>query len=176
MEPLEIARRLEEAFADEVLKVETFRDQVGVTVRRDRIRDICAYLRDRPELDMTFLADLCGLEPQPAGERFEVVYNLYSLQHRHRIRLKARVPASDPSIDSVVSIWTGANWFEREAWDMYGISFRGHPDLRRLLMPEGWEGHPLRKDYPLKGPEGWEDPGYEEAVRLHRQDDELSVK
>ena len=85
-------------------------------------------------------------EPSP---RFEMVYHLFSLTHRHRIRVKVPVEAADPRIDSVTSVWKGANWFEREVWDMFGITFAGHPHLKRILMYEGFQGHPLRKDYPV---------------------------
>jgi NADH-quinone oxidoreductase subunit C len=104
------------------------------------------------------------------------VYNLFSIKHRHRIRLKALVPENDASIESVVSIWIGANWHERETCDMYGIVFKGHPDLRRILMPDDWEGYPQRKDYPLKGPEGREYKGYEEIKKLHTHDSEWTIE
>lgn len=176
MEPLEIAEKIKERFPDEVVDITQFRGQVSVIVKRDRIIDICRYLYDEPDICMDYLADLCGVDYPQRRLRFEVVYNLYSIRYRHRLRLKALLPVDDPSIDSVTSIWAGANWHEREACDMYGIVFKGHPDLRRILMPEDWEGFPLRKDYPLKGPEGWEWKGYEESKELHRHDDEWRIK
>ena len=111
-----------------------------------------------------------------SASTFIIVYNLYSLKHRHRIIIKALVSEDDPYIDSVVPVWKGANWHEREACDMYGILFNGHPDLRRILMPEDWEGYPLRKDYPLKGPEGWEYKGFEELKELHSHDKEWNIQ
>ncbi|MBI5740953.1 MAG: NADH-quinone oxidoreductase subunit C [Nitrospirae bacterium] len=175
MEPTEIANRLQEKFPLEVEEARSFRDQVFVTVRRERILDICRYLYGAPDLNMNFLTDLCGVDYPERKDRFEVVYNLYSLKFNHRILLKARVPADDPSIDSVVSVWSGANWHEREACDMYGIVFNGHPDLRRILMPEDWEGFPQRKDYPLKGKEGWEYRGFEDTKELHSHDREWNI-
>ena len=176
MEPLEISERIKNKFPHEVLDISQFHDQVSVTVRREKIIDICRYLYEDPDIRMDYLSDLCGVDYPGREFRFEVVYNLYSLKYRHRIRIKALVPANNPSIDSVVSIWNGANWHEREACDMFGVVFNGHPDLRRILMPEDWEGYPLRKDYPLEGPEGQEYAGYEELKELHTHDDEWVIK
>jgi NADH-quinone oxidoreductase subunit C len=154
MEPLEIAEKIKERFADEVIDLKEFRGQVSVTLKKDRVLEICRYLHDEPSLALDYLVDLCGVDYLGKKEvRFEVVYHLYSMQHRHMIRLKAEVPEDDAEIDSVMPVWQGVNWHEREAYDMYGIVFKGHPDLRRVLMPEDWDGHPLRKDYPVKGPE-----------------------
>ena len=176
MEPLEIARRLEDRFEAELGRVAEFRGQVRVAVGPDRILDICRCLREEQELEMDFLTDLFGRDVRHRDHRFEVVYNLYSLRHRHRIMLAATLPEDEPSIDSVVPIWAGANWHEREVYDMYGIAFRGHPDLRRILMPENWKGHPLRKDYPLRGLADWEYPEFGEAKEMHTHDDEWTLK
>jgi NADH-quinone oxidoreductase subunit C len=176
MEPMEIAHALETEFANDVLEVKAFRDQVTVTVNREEIGSICRWLREDPKIEMDYLSDLCAVDCPKNELRFEVVYNLYSLSHRHRIRIKARLPEDELAVDSVVSIWKAADWFEREAFDLFGIDFRNHPDLRRLLLPDNWRGYPLRKDYPLKGLDDWEYPEYEEAMELHRRDDELSVK
>ncbi len=155
MEPLQIAKMIEEKFAGQVLSTTSYAGQVGVLVRKETIKEICLFLRDDPALKMDHLADLTAVDfskyPGDTGARFEVVYNMISTVHRHRIRVKARVPEDDPRIDSVSSIWQTANWHERETYDLMGIRFTGHPDLRRILMPEDWEGHPLRKEYPLKG-------------------------
>ena len=155
MDPVQIAKMIEEKFAGQVLGTTTYAGQVGVMVKRDMIKDICQYLRDEPALKMDHLADLTAVDfstyPGDNGSRFEVVYNLISTEYRHRIRLKARVPEEDPKIDTVSSIWQTANWHERETYDLMGIKFNGHPDLRRILLSEDWEGHPLRKEYPLKG-------------------------
>ncbi|MDI6743822.1 MAG: NADH-quinone oxidoreductase subunit C [Thermodesulfovibrionales bacterium] len=154
MEPLQIAEKIREKFPDEVLDVKEFREQVAVTLKKDRILEICRYLHDDSDLCFDYLVDLCGVDYFGKKEkRFEVVYHLYSIQRCHAIRLKAAVAESSPEIDSVTAVWAGANWHERECYDMFGIIFKGHPDMRRVLMPEDWEGHPLRKDYPVKGPE-----------------------
>jgi len=176
MEPLEIVTRLKDKFLSEITDVKEFRDQVFVTVKRERISDICRFLFSDPEIHMNFLADLCGADYPDREERFEVVYNLYSIKYNHRLIIKALVPENDPAIDSVVPIWIGADWHEREACDMYGIVFNGHPDLRRILMPEDWEGYPLRKDYPLKGDRDREYKGFEELKDLHSHDNEWNIK
>jgi len=177
LEPQKIAEAIKERFPLEVKTIQEFRGQVSVIVRKQRIHDIMKYLHDTPEFSFDHLHDLCGVDYLGKKEiRFEVVYHLYSIRHRHMIRIKAEVPEHDHSIDSVEDIWKGANWHEREAYDMFGIVFNGHPDLRRILMPEDWKGHPLRKDYPLKGPEGWEYKGLEELKELHTHDEEWEIR
>ena len=176
MEPLEIVNRLKSKYLNEIADVSEFRDQVFVSVNRERIIDICRFLHDDPDIYMDYLADLCGVDYPDRLYRYEVVYNLYSVKHNHRIMIKALIPADNPGIDSVVPIWNGANWHEREACDMYGIVFNGHPDLRRILMPDDWEGYPLRKDYPLKGPEDTEYKGFEELKDLHSHDNEWNIR
>ena len=176
MEPLEIAEKIKNKFLQEILDINQFRDQVSVTIKRDKIIDICRYLYEDPDIRMDFLSDLCGVDYPERKPRFEIVYNLCSLKHGHRIRIKALIPEDNPSIDSVVSIWSGANWHEREACDMFGIVFNGHPDLRRILMPEEWNGFPLRKNYPLQGIEGWEYREFEELKEMHTHDDEWGIK
>ncbi len=176
MEPLKIAEHLKEKFPMEILDITSFRDQVSVSVRRNKIVDICRYLCDEPDISMNYLSDLCGVDYPDRELRFEVVYNLCSLKYSHMIRIKALMPEDDPTIDSVVQIWSGANWHEREACDMFGIIFNGHPDLRRILMPEDWEGYPLRKDYPIKGPEELKYRKYEETKDLHTHDNEWNIK
>lgn len=155
MDPLQIAKMVEEKFAGQVLGTTTYAGQVAIMVKKDMIRDICLYLKDDPSLKMDHLADLTAVDystyPNDTGLRFEVVYNLISTEYHHRIRLKVRVPEDDPRVDTVSLIWQTANWHERETFDLMGIKFDGHPDLRRILLPEDWEGHPLRKEYPLKG-------------------------
>jgi len=176
MEPLEIAEKIKEKFPDEVVEVTSFRDQVSVIVKKHKIIKICRYLHDDANLYFDYLADLCGADHLNKKEpRFEVVYHLYSMRHRHRIRLKAQVPEDDPRIDTVTSIWAGANWHERECHDLFGIVFRGHPDLRRVLLPEDWEGYPLRKDYPVKGPEK-EWSGFQEVLDKAKQFKEFGWK
>ncbi len=159
MESVAIAERLRVRFPDEFLKLCTFHGQAAVVIRPGRIREILQWLRDDPELRLNHLRSLCGVDnsrrKQPGLSRFEVVYNLYSIPLRHEIRLRAELTEPDPQIDSVVELWPGADWLERETWDLLGIVFAGHPNPRRVLLPEDWEGHPLRKDYPLKGKGEW---------------------
>jgi len=155
MDPEQIAKTIEERFPGEVLATSTYAGQVSVSVKPEKIAEICRFLHDEPSIRMDHLADLTAVDfsayPGDKGPRFEVVYNMISIVHRHRIRLKARVPEADPRIDTVTPVWNTANWHERETYDLMGIIFNGHPDLRRILLPEDWEGHPLRKEYPLKG-------------------------
>jgi len=122
-----------------------------VFVRKSQIAEVCHFLKTDPALAMNLApyitaVDYLGLEP-----RFEVVYNLLSTVHRHRVRLRVKVPETDPELPSVTGVWRGADWFERYCFDMYGLRFTGHPDLRRLLMYDEFVGYPLRKDYPLRG-------------------------
>ena len=118
-----------------------------------RWRDVCQFLHDDPAMDFDLPVDLCGVDYPRRTPRMEVVMHLYSVSRRHRIRLKARVGDDELAgceIDSVTAIWSGMNWLEREVFDMSGVVFRGHPDLRRILMYPEFEGHPLRKDYPAQ--------------------------
>jgi NADH-quinone oxidoreductase subunit C len=127
------------------------RDEMTIYVERDSLREVCALLRDDPACPFNFLSDLTCVDWYPAEPRFEVVYHLLSIPKKERVRLKVRVPSASPAVESVTSVWPGANFFEREVFDLFGIRFSGHPYLRRILMPEDWEGHPLRKDYPVEG-------------------------
>lgn len=145
-----IAEKIKERFPDEVLGVSSFRGDVSVTLRKDKIVEICQYLHDEPSLHFDYQVDLCGVDYMGRTPRFEVVYHLYSMRHYHKIRL--RVPVGEgESVGSVSHIWKASDWNEREAYDLVGIRFTNHPDLRRILMPEDFKGHPLRKDFPLKG-------------------------
>jgi|SRR5689334_20827183 NADH-quinone oxidoreductase subunit C len=119
-------------------------------ISRDHVSAVARALRDTATLDFAFLAELTAVDYWPRDPRFEVVYVLVSLQHRFRARMKVRVPGPDPHLATVSDIWPAANWLEREVWDLFGIAFDGHPDPRRLLMPEDWEGFPLRKDSPVQ--------------------------
>jgi NADH-quinone oxidoreductase subunit C len=114
-----------------------------------RIVEICAYLKSEQKFNR--VSSITAVDWFPADPRFEVVYHLHSNERNARVRLKCRVSESSPEIDSVTAVWRGANWYEREVFDLFGICFRNHPNLKRILMPEDWEGHPLRKDYPVHG-------------------------
>ncbi|MCG3174008.1 MAG: NADH-quinone oxidoreductase chain 5 [Myxococcota bacterium] len=138
-------------FASEVIDKHSNAGDDTLIVKRAKIKEILKFCRDDKELKFEFCMDVCGMDylGYPNQDRFEVVYHLYSVTHNHRLRIRARVPENDPVIDTSVDIWPGTNWFEREVWDMYGVKFKGHPDLRRILMYEEFQGHPLRKDYPV---------------------------
>ncbi len=143
-----VLTKLHEKFGDAIVATHSdFGDHTAI-VRREKIVEICTFLRDDPALRFDFAMDVTGVDYLGEEPRFEVVYHLYSLEKKHRVRIKARVPEDDPVIDSVVPVWVGADWYEREAYDMYGIVFRGHPNLKRILLYESFVGHPLRKDYP----------------------------
>jgi NADH-quinone oxidoreductase subunit C len=146
--------RLTESFRDPILETHDFRGDHTAVVDRSAIFDVLGFCRDDPALRFEVLMDLTavdylGYPGREDGTRFEVVYHLYSLTHNHRVRLKVPVEQGDPVVPTAVPLWPVANWFEREVWDMFGIRFEGHPDLRRLLMYEEFPGHPLRKDYPV---------------------------
>lgn len=125
-------------------------DQPTLFVPADRLLEAGRFLRDDPGLRFTLLADLTAVDWLPREPRFEVVYHLVSIEHRGRLRLKVPVSDVSPSLPTIADVWPAAGWMEREVWDLFGIVFDGHPDLRRLIMPEDWEGHPLRKDYPVQ--------------------------
>jgi NADH-quinone oxidoreductase subunit C len=127
------------------------RDEMTIYVDRAFIREACVVLKDDPDCPFNFLSDVTCVDWYPAEPRFEVVYHLLSITTKHRLRLKVALSGDDPVIESVVPVFPSANFFEREVFDLFGIRFSGHPNLRRILMPEDWEGHPLRKDYPVEG-------------------------
>ncbi len=150
MNLIEIVKKLRDKFPHEVLWFRCFREECDVTVKKDNIREILIYLKNTPTLEFNYLIDLTAVDYLGFREpRFDVVYHLMSIKYRHRLRIKAQVPEQACSIPSICDIWRTAEWFERECFDMFGIEFKGHPDLRRILMPEDWEGFPLRKDYPV---------------------------
>ena len=146
MDAASIHSRLREQFGDKVLGVEESVKDPFAVVEAAAIRDLCHFLRDGEDLRFDVLTNQSGVDYKAEGY-IEVVYHLYSYTHRHYAVLKARVSRDGGSLPSVVSVWKAANWMEREIYDLLGVSFVGHPDLRRLLMPEDWVGHPLRKDF-----------------------------
>ena len=127
------------------------RDEMTICVDRPCIREACALLRDNSQFPFNFLSDITCVDWYPSEPRFEVVYHLLSIAKKDRVRLKVRLDGSSPVVESITSVWAGANFFEREIFDLFGVRFTGHPYLQRILMPEDWEGHPLRKDYPVEG-------------------------
>ena len=145
-------KKLQLEFPASVLEVKTFRAEVTVTVPKKDLLAVCRFLHADPELQYSFLTDLSGLDFFPEAPRFEVVYLLYSMKNNERLRLKTRV-AEGETIASVESVWKAADWLEREVYDLFGIAFENHPDLRRILLWDGYDGYPLRKDYPVEGPD-----------------------
>lgn len=144
-----LVRRLRDRFGDSVEGAFTFVGQLSVHVRADAVAEVCRALRDDAETPFDYLSDLtCVHRPEHDEAPYEVVYNLYSIPKNVRVRLKAAV--GEEGIESVTKVWPTANWMEREVYDMFGVTFKNHPDLRRLLLPKDWDGHPLRKDYPLE--------------------------
>jgi NADH-quinone oxidoreductase subunit C len=146
-----LVSKVKEKFPESILDASTFRGEITLYLRAEDILPICRFLHDDPELSFDYLTDLCGVDNYPHEPRFQVVYLLCAMKTRDRLRLKVSLPGSSPRVSSVFSVWKGADWLEREAFDMFGITFLGHPDLRRILLTPDWEGHPLRKDYPLRG-------------------------
>lgn len=145
--------RIRERFPGSVREVVTFRGDTWVVLNKEYLPEVCRFLRDEPELSYRFLSDIVGIDQLGRREpRFEIVYNLYSFRTFTRLFLKVCVNEGE-TVPSVTGIYPGANFPEREVYDMFGIVFEGHPDLRRILMPDDWVGHPLRKDFPLGGEE-----------------------
>ena len=152
-----VAESLRRRFPDVVTGSREALGDLTVYLRESGALDVFRALHDDEEFRYDYIVDVTSVDYPMDADRFEVVYILYSIPRRHRIRVKIRVPESHPVVDSIVSIWRGAEFMEREVYDMMGIQFRGHPDLRRILMPDDYdEGYPLRKDFPLVG-KGWRD-------------------
>lgn len=139
-----------EAFDSPALLAGKFdREELTLEIAPGVIVNVCRFLKS--DLQFLRLSTVTGVDRFPAEPRFEVVYHLHSPARNERLRLKCRLSGGDPEIDSVTAVWRGANWYERETFDLFGIRFRNHPDLRRIMLPDDWEGHPLRKDYPVTG-------------------------
>jgi len=134
-----------------VAEVIDYRGETTVVVPRQHLARVSEYLANQPDLLFSFLSDLTPVDRFPLEPRFELNYHLLSLDRKERLRLRVRLPGAEPVVASVTPVWPTANWHEREACDLFGIRFEGHPDLTRILMPDDWEGHPLRKDYPVEG-------------------------
>jgi len=142
--------KLSSRFPESIIETHSYRGDDTAVVRKEDLLEICQFLRDDKELQYNFMMDLTAVDYFGREPRFEIVYHLYSLTFNRRFRIKTRVSESECSVDSIVSLWASANWFEREAYDLYGVVFKGHPELRRILLYEDFQGHPLRKDYPIK--------------------------
>jgi len=162
-----VAARLQSRFPDTIGEVTTRLGEATVEVAKDALLDVARFLRDDNDMQFALLSDVTAVDYLPQEPRFAVVYHLLSLARRRRLRLRVWVFEAEAELPSVTGIWPGANWYEREVYDMFGISFTGHPDLSRILMPDDWEGHPLRKDYPL---------GREEIAFTHNQEEVYARK
>jgi NADH-quinone oxidoreductase subunit C len=151
MDPSALIASLQEALPGAHIETVPSIDlQPTIYVSREDAPAVARTLRDRPELAFDLLAEVTAVDFWPREPRFELVYILVSIPNRLRLRMKVRLSGDDPHAATVIGIWPAANWLEREVWDLFGISFEGHPDPRRLLMPEDWDGYPLRKDYPVQ--------------------------
>ena len=157
----DLAKHVQEKLGDSIVSIHESRGELTLDVRRERIVELCRTLRDDPAFAFAQLMDVCGVDyldhgrESPAGAskgpRFAAVYHLLSLRHNQRLRLRAYLDDDMPMLASVTGVWNSANWYEREAFDLFGIVFVGHPDLRRILTDYGFIGHPFRKDFPLIG-------------------------
>ncbi len=144
MDPIAIYNRVKERFTDRVLEIADKKPDPFMVVEPAALVEICTYLKDDPELAMDCLSNESGVDYK---DRVEVVYHLFSYSHRHLAVLKVKLPRENPSVATLEALWNSANWMEREIFDLVGVNFEGHSDLRRILMPEDWPGHPLRKDF-----------------------------
>ncbi|PKN71699.1 MAG: NADH-quinone oxidoreductase subunit C [Deltaproteobacteria bacterium HGW-Deltaproteobacteria-12] len=142
---------LQQKLGGMIKEIDVFRGETTVVIDKENLLNIGRILKDDDQCSFDILSDCCGVDLFPRTPRFCVVYHLYSLRHGHRLRLKVFLPEDNAAIDSVTPIWSTANWHERECFDLLGIQFSHHPDLRRILLPEDFAGHPLRKDFPLEG-------------------------
>ena len=156
MQPQEIdkispVRKLQEWDARTVAEVIESRGETTIVIAREQLLKVAGYLATEPALKFSFLSDITTVDRFPMEPRFEVNYQLLSIDNALRLRLKVKLSGNDPVVPSVFGIWPTADWHERENFDLFGIRFEGHPNLRRIVMPDEWEGHPLRKDYPTEG-------------------------
>ncbi len=167
---------LQQELPGAVAQVSYYLGDWTVIVPAARIAEVATWLRDTGGARFDYCSDLSAVDwPAREGPRFDVVYCLYSTRLRQRVRMKARV-ADGEAVSSVSGVWAAANWLEREVWDMFGIRFEGHPDLRRILMPEEWQGHPQRKDYPLEGPGEWILESPQEWLKLRQSFNEAEIE
>lgn len=150
MDAAAILTALQAAVPGVAYQVEPSLDRLTIDVPREGLVETARALRDTPGLEFAVLTEVTAVDWWPSEPRFVVVYHLLAPRPLHQLRLKVALPADDPHVPTLLHVWPSANWLEREVWDLFGVVFDGHPDLRRLMMPEDWEGHPLRKDYPVQ--------------------------
>jgi NADH-quinone oxidoreductase subunit C len=147
----EIIEKVKRRFPETVQEVYEFRGDLTLVIKKEEIVRVAEFVKGDPELSFDLIIDACGVDMYRPEGRFEVVYNIYSLKNKRYLRLKVRVEENHPVVPTVTGVWPGANWHERETYDMFGVKFEGHPDLRRMYLPEEFEYHPLRKDFPVMG-------------------------
>ena len=145
-----LIKLIKEKFSQYIISTHSFRNDDTIVINKEALKQVMSFLKNDKITQFDMLIDVTAVDYLGSAPRFEVVYHLLSIPLRQRLRVKVPITEEEPALDSVTSIWPGANWFEREVFDMFGIRFNGHPDLKRILMYEQFEGHPLRKDYPLK--------------------------
>jgi NADH-quinone oxidoreductase subunit C len=146
-----VVAKLRSWSANAIEEVIEYRGDTTIVVPRKVLRSVAEQCRDTQELKFNLLSDATALDRYPLEPRFELNYQLVSIPLKQKLCIRVKLSANDPVVDSLVPVWKGANWLEREIFDMFGIQFTGHPDLRRILLPDDWEGHPLRKDFPVEG-------------------------
>jgi len=146
-----IIEKVKEKFGESIEEISDFRDDLCFTIKRDQIVTFGKFLKEDPDLQFIMCKDVTAIDWATRKNRFTTVYHIYSFKLNYTLRLKSNIDDDPPTIESVSPVWPSANWYERETWDMYGIKFINHPDLRRMYMPEGFEHHPLRKDFPVLG-------------------------
>jgi NADH-quinone oxidoreductase subunit C len=146
-----IPQKLKEKFPSVDFEISDYRDEMTIKFDKKFVVEVCSFIKLDADLEFNWCSDVTAIDWATRKNRFTVVYNIFSMKHNFRLRLKADVDESDCTIDTVTSVWKSANWQERETYDMYGIKFNNHPDLRRMYMPEEFEYYPLRKDFPLMG-------------------------
>jgi NADH-quinone oxidoreductase subunit C len=149
-----VVEKIEATFPKAIEKTDNFRGEQTLYIQKEKLKEVCQLLLDDPDLSYKFLSDICADDFLPQSPRFVLNYHLYTYDHNHRLRLSVQVEDPEKGPETVGSVWSIGTWLEMEVWDMMGIRFQGNDSLRRLFMPEDWQGHPLRKDYPL---------GYEEV-------------
>lgn len=146
-----VVEKLKKNFGESIKEVSDFRNDLSVTIDSNKIVDVAKFLKEDSELEFVMCKDVTAIDWATRKNRFTVVYHVYSYKNNFTLRLKSNITEDPPRIDTVSSIWPSANWYERETFDMYGITFNNHPDLRRMYMPEGFQYHPLRKEFPVLG-------------------------
>ncbi len=146
-----VTEKLKNQFSDSIVEVTDFRDDLSVLIKKEKIVEVAKFLKDDGDLQFAMCKDITAIDWATRKKRFTIVYQIFSLRNNFNLRIKANLDEEPWQIESVTSVWPGANWYERETYDMYGVIFSNHPDLRRMYMPEGFQYHPLRKDFPVLG-------------------------